>query len=127
MLADCAQQLSLQISQLASVLQLYSTDCTNLLWTHLPDVTVHQHNMPKCAILTLGPSFVAERDGVSKLDMEGPKAAVAALDEMLSEEQCTLLVEAIINKYIVLSAEELQEWQACSSDYHSMSTFIICA
>ena len=46
------------------------------------------------------------------MDLEGPKAAVAALDEMLSAEQCGLLVEAIINKYIVLSAEELQEWQA---------------
>ena len=44
--------------------------------------------------------------------MEGPRGAVAALDEMLSAEQCGLLVEAIINKYIVLSAEELQEWQA---------------
>ena len=54
----------------------------------------------------------AEREGAPKLDMEGPKAAAAALNEMMSEEQCGLLVEAIINKYIVLSAEELQEWQA---------------
>ena len=36
---------------------------------------------------------------------------MAALDDMLSAEKCGLLVEAIINKYIVLSAEELQEWQ----------------
>ena len=52
------------------------------------------------------------REGEPKLDMEGPKAAAAALNEMMSAEQCGLLVEAIINKYIVLSAEELQEWQA---------------
>ena len=56
----------------------------------------------------------AERAGAPKVDMEGPKAAAAALNEMLSAEQCRLLVEAIINKYILLSAEELQEWQACA-------------
>lgn len=50
------------------------------------------------------------------MNIEGPTAAVAALDEMLSAEQCGLLVEAIINKYIVLSAEELQEWQVLPSD-----------
>ena len=54
----------------------------------------------------------AEREGVPKLDTEGAAAAVAALNEMLSPEQCGPLVEAIINKYITLSAEELQEWQA---------------
>lgn len=47
-----------------------------------------------------------------KLDTEGAAAAVRALNEMLSPEQCGPLVEAIINKYITLSAEELQEWQA---------------
>ena len=50
------------------------------------------------------------------MNLEGPIAAVAALDDMLSAEQCGLLVEAIINKYIVLSAEELQEWQVLPQD-----------
>ena len=54
----------------------------------------------------------AEREGAPKLDTEGAAAAVAALNEMLLPEQCGPLVEAIINKYITLSAEELQEWQA---------------
>lgn len=58
------------------------------------------------------------------MNTEGVAAAVAALNEMLSPEQCRLLVEAIINKYIVLSAEELQEWQVHSFRPNSEEIFM---
>ena len=42
---------------------------------------------------------------------ESLEKAVTAVDEMLSTEQCALLVEAVVTKYVALSPEEMQEWQ----------------
>ena len=42
---------------------------------------------------------------------EAVKAAVAALNDLLSAERCAQLVEAIIRKFVALTPEEIQEWQ----------------
>ncbi|EIE26982.1 ARM repeat-containing protein [Coccomyxa subellipsoidea C-169] len=42
---------------------------------------------------------------------ESLEKAVAAVDKMLSAEQCAALVEAVVTKYVALTPEELQEWQ----------------
>ena len=42
---------------------------------------------------------------------EAVKAAVAALNKLLSAERCAQLVEAIIRKFVALTPEEIQEWQ----------------
>ena len=43
------------------------------------------------------------------------KAAVTALNDLLSPERCAQLVEAIIKNFVALTPEELQEWQVMPS------------
>lgn len=41
-------------------------------------------------------------------------AADAALNELLTEPQCTRIVESIISKYLAMTPSELEEWQVPS-------------
>ena len=50
-------------------------------------------------------------DGQSAGVEEAVRAAVTALDDLLSAERCAQLVEAIVRKFVALTPEEIQEWQ----------------
>jgi len=47
------------------------------------------------------------------------RSAAACLDEMLSEQdgRCAALVNAVVSKYIVLSPDELEEWESDPESY----------
>lgn len=60
-------------------------------------------------------------DGMT--DSKHLEEASSALTQWLSPEHCGHLIAAVISKYIALTPEELQEWQASpSSEYDARSS-----